>query len=377
MTEAVPKPRRLRGHTATATCCIASRERPGIIVTSGEDGCICWFDLRCKEVQFIIDVGNEPVTSLCFKSGNEDIVYASSGKEVKAFDVQMGASWKALECYNYNKEEIDQIACNSKSSFLACADDGGDVKIIDTRQHCLYKTLRSGHSSICSTVQFVPWKPWDVITGGLDSKLVMWDFSRGHLLKIIDFGLPDVNNSNTGQCYNPAFVHAIAVPDVDMLDKTDKICAVARGDGVVDVLNIESELSTTRSKNSIKAQKGSQSIPKNNTLAGEMETLNLNGGKRLHLDYSLGGHTAAASCMAFSLFGEKGKYLISGGNDKSVKVWDCSRFSHTGQTGSNSNLLHMNINLNRKVNWLCTSPTESENVVVCDTSKVVKVYTIS
>lgn len=219
-----------------------------------------------------------------------------------------------------------------------------------------------------------------------------------------------MNNSNTGQCYNPAFVHAIAVPDVDMLDKTDKICAVARGDGVVDVLNIESELSTTRSKNSIEAQKGSQSIPKNNTLAGEMETLNLNGGKRLHLDYSLGGHTAAASCVAFSLFGEKGKYLISGGNDKSVKVWDCSRFSHTGQTGSNSNLLHMNINLNRKVsfgfvfecgvggqllilvilfevfildfplwqvNWLCTSPTESENLVVCDTSKVVKVYTIS
>ncbi|KAJ0081703.1 hypothetical protein Patl1_10472 [Pistacia atlantica] len=347
------KPRRLRGHTATATCCIASRERPGVIVTAGEDGCICWFDLRCKDAQLIVDVGNEPVTSLCLKSGNEDIVYASFGKEVKSFDVRMGTSWKALECYNYNKEEIDQIACNTKSSFLACADDGGDIKI-------------------CSTVQFIPWKPWEVITGGLDSKLVMWDFSKGRPLKIIDFGLPDMNSSNTGQCYNPAFVHAIAVPDVDMLDKTDKICVVARGDGVIDVVNIESELSTVRSKNSTKAWKGSQSIAKDNTLAGEMESLDLNGGKRLHLDYSLGGHTAAASCVAFSLFGEKGKYIISGGNDKSVKVWDCSRFPRTGQTGTNSDLLHMNINLNRKVNWLCTSPTESENLVVCDTSKVVK-----
>ncbi|KAJ0016954.1 hypothetical protein Pint_10356 [Pistacia integerrima] len=427
MGDAELKPRRLRGHTATATCCIASRERHGVIVTAGEDGCICWFDLRCKDAQLIIDVGNEPVTSLCLKSGNEDIVYASSGKEVKSFDVRMGASWKALECYNYNKEEIDQIACNTKSSFLACADDGGDVKVcrfmnsviwfflgrhylchyfvpltllnrsavlcnsflgnlgklvgITAHRRCCYSLPLSQHiiGLIYSVILFEIISLWviAVITGGLDSKLVMWDFSKGRPLKIIDFGLPDMNSSNTGQCYNPAFVHAIAVPDVDMLDKTDKICVVARGDGVIDVVNIESELSTIRSKNSTKAWKGSQSIPKDNPLAGEMETLDLNGGKRLHLDYSLGGHTAAASCVAFSLFGEKGKYIISGGNDKSVKVWDCSRFPRTGQTGTNSDLLHMNINLNRKVNWLCTSPTESENLVVCDTSKVVKVYTIS
>ncbi|KAJ4703690.1 WD repeat-containing 53 [Melia azedarach] len=377
MTEAELKPRRLRGHKAAATCCIASRDRPGLVATSGEDGCICWFDLRCKDVQLITDVGSEPVTSLCFKSGNEDVVYAPSGKEVKSFDVHMATSWKPLESYNYNKEEINQIACNSKSSFLACADDGGDVKIIDICQHCPYKTLRAGHSSICSSVQFIPWRPWEVITGGLDSKLVMWDFSKGRPLKILDFGLPEMNNNSGAQCYNPAFVHAIAIPDVDMLDKTDEICAVGKGDGVVNVINIESELITSRSKNSTKARKGSQSTSKDNIRAAEIEILDQNGGKRLHLDYTLGGHTAAASCVAFSLFGERGKYLISGGNDKAVKVWDCSRFLQARQSGINNDLLRRNINLNRKVNWLCTTPTESENLVVCDTSKVVKVYSIS
>ncbi|KAL5774225.1 hypothetical protein ACOSP7_011782 [Xanthoceras sorbifolium] len=372
-----PEPRRLRAHKATATCCIASRDRPGLIATSGEDGRICWFDLRCKDVQLVIDVGSEPITSLCFKSGTEGVVYVSSGKEVKSFDVHMPTSWKPLETYNYNKEEINQIACNSKSSFLACADDSADVKIIDIRQHCLYKTLRAGHSNICSTVQFIPWRPWEVITGGLDSKLVMWDFSKGRSNKIVDFGLPDMNNNNGGQCYNPAFVHAIAVPDVDMLDKTDKICVVARGDGAIDVINIESELNTVRSKNSTKARKGSKSISKDDIRAVEMENLDQNGGKSLHLDYSLGGHTAAASCVTFSLFGERGKCVISGGNDKSVKVWDCSKFPYAGQTGTNNDLLHMNINLGRKVNWLCTSPTDSENLVVCDTSRVVKVYSVS
>lgn len=166
-----------------------------------------------------------------------------------------------------------------------------------------------------------------------------------------------MNNNSGAQCYNPAFVHAIAIPDVDMLDKTDEICAVGKGDGVVNVINIESELITSRSKNSTKARKGSQSTSKDNIRAAEIEILDQNGGKRLHLDYTLGGHTAAASCVAFSLFGERGKYLISGGNDKAVKVWDCSRFLQARQSGINNDLLRRNINLNRKVSFhfICLS----------------------
>ncbi|GAV57597.1 WD40 domain-containing protein/Cellulose_synt domain-containing protein [Cephalotus follicularis] len=371
------KARRLRGHKATATCCIASRDRPGLVATGAEDGCVCWFDMRCKDVLLVMDVSKEPISSLCFKPGNEDIVYVSSGKEVKCFDLHMPISWKPLESYSYNKDEINQIACNSKSSFLACADDGGDVKIVDIHQKCLYKTLRAGHTSICSSVQFIPWRPWEVITGGLDSKLVIWDFSKGRACKIVDFGLPDMNgSSNVVQCFNPAFVHSITVPDVDMLNKSDKICVVARGDGAVDVINIESEFASIKSKGSTKPQKGSQSVPKDSTPAADSQIQDQNGRKRLHLDYTLGGHTAAVSCVAFSLFGERGKFIISGGNDKSVKVWDFSRYHEVEHTSSNSDLLCLNINLNKKVNWLCTTPAESENLVVCDTTKVVKVYSV-
>ncbi|KAB5534164.1 hypothetical protein DKX38_017250 [Salix brachista] len=373
------EPRRLRGHKATATCCIASRDRSGVVATAGEDGCICLFDMRCKDAQHIAEVAQEPISSLSFNPGNEDIMYVSCGNEVKCFDLHnMASAWAPFKSYTYNKEEINQISCNSKAAFLASTDDGGDVKIIDIRQHCLYKTLRAGHSSICSSVQFIPWRSWEVITGGLDSKLVMWDFSKGRPVKIVDFGLPDTKNSSNGaQCLNPAFVHAIAVPDVDMLDKSDKICVVARGDGIVDVINIESELAVIRSKTSAKARKGSSSTSKDGVPAAGTGILDENARKRLHLDYSVGGHAAAVSCVTFSLFGEKGKLIISGGNDKSVKVWDCSKYDGAVQTGGNSDVLRLNINLSKKVNWLCTTLTDSENLVVCDTTKVVKAYSVS
>nr|XP_029121311.1 WD repeat-containing protein 53 isoform X3 [Elaeis guineensis] len=328
------KPRRLKGHEAAVTCCIASRARPGIIASSGEDGRICWFDLRCKDVLFTIDLGEQPVSSLCFKAGNEDIVYASSGTKVLCLDIHMVSSWKPLETYNYNKDEINQIAYSSKSNFLAAADDSGDVKIIDTSQQCLYKTLRAVHTSICSSVQFLSWKPWAAITGGLDSKLAMWDFSKGRPSNVIDYGMPEV-------------------------------------DGTV---SCESGLATMKSKN-FSQSKNFQSRSKKSGIQAANQATGRNLGKRIQLDYSLGGHTAAVSCVSFSLFGERGKFLISGGNDACVKLWDWSRYFCAEQTSCNNDLI-LNIDVKKKVNWLCTTTADSENLVVCDTSKLLKIYTV-
>ncbi|KAF4347549.1 hypothetical protein F8388_000764, partial [Cannabis sativa] len=78
--------------------------------------------MRCKDVVNTMEVGNEAISSIC---------------------LSLAFSWKPLETYEYNKDEINQIACNFKSSLLTAADDGG--KIIDISQKCLYKTLRAGH----------------------------------------------------------------------------------------------------------------------------------------------------------------------------------------------------------------------------------------
>lgn len=357
-------PRRLKGHKAAATCCVSSNPNPGIIASASEDGSICFFDLRCKDDAVIATnvTNNEAaISSLCFKSGNENVVFAASCNRIFSFDVCMASStWKPLDAYNFNTDEINQISFSPNSYFLAAADDSGEVKIIDTRQNCLYKTLRAVHTSICSTVQFIPWKPWSAITGGLDCKLAMWDFSKGRAQKVVDYGTSQVNGEGSsnpiGQWFNPTFIHSVAVPDMDSQSKLRKVCAVAKGDAVVDVIELESK-------------------PLTKSNHGKKYPTTIEDGKKIQLDYTLGGHTAAVSCVSFSKFGEKGKYLISGGNDASVKIWDWAKYFDNAEANETKERV-LEINVKRKINWLCTTPNDSDNLVVCDTSKVLKVYTV-
>ncbi|KAG2594990.1 hypothetical protein PVAP13_5KG035300 [Panicum virgatum] len=292
------KPRRLRGHKKGAvTCCVASSARPGVVASAGEDGCLCWFDLRTKDVLLTIEAANKPISSICFKPGNEDFVYASAGNEILSFDVRMGPQSKPLETYNYNRDEINQIAVSSKG-FLAAADDSGDVKIVSTIQKCLYKRLREAHTSICSTVQFIPWRPWTAITGGLDSKLAVWDFSKGRTLFSIDNGSPELQNGSSsgsaGQCLNPAFVHSLAVSEEGILGGLYKVCAVARGDGAVDVVDLEYELAPSKSKGPPRLATSTMSSKRTEPGDGSSNQCQV---ERIHLDFTMGGHTAAVSCV--------------------------------------------------------------------------------
>uniref|UniRef100_A0A0E0MSV1 Uncharacterized protein n=1 Tax=Oryza rufipogon TaxID=4529 RepID=A0A0E0MSV1_ORYRU len=240
------KPRRLRGHRKGAvTCCVASSSRPGVVASSGEDGCLCWFNLRTKDVLFTMEATNQPISSMCFKAGNEDLVYASAGNKILSFDVRMGPQAKPLDTYNYNRDEINQFHLTA-------------------------------------------------ITGGLDSKLAVWDFSKGRTLFSIDYGSPEMQNGSSGeQCSNPPFVHSIAVSEEGILGGSYKVCAVARGDGTVDVVDLEYELAPAKSKGL--PRMADLSLSSKSTDIGD-GCGSQSQGKRIHLDYTV-GHTSSVSCV--------------------------------------------------------------------------------
>lgn len=97
------------------------------LILPPQDGCLCWFDLRTKDVLLTMEATNRPISSICFKPGqyaiqiqasmyvnpwieylvgvqtfctykiiicvgNEDCVYISAGNEILSFDVRMVSS---------------------------------------------------------------------------------------------------------------------------------------------------------------------------------------------------------------------------------------------------------------------------------------------
>lgn len=78
-----------------------------------------------------------------------------------------------------------------------------------------------------------------------------------------------------------------------MLDRLGQICVVARGDGIVHVIDIETEKSKTSSKTVKKVQTRSKGV----AAACDMDNQEQTGRKRLYLDYTVGGHSAAVSCV--------------------------------------------------------------------------------
>lgn len=356
---------KIRGHTGSILCCATSRTSPDEVVSSSEDGSVRVFDLRTEKCSVRHECfGGEAVASVSRNPANSTELYAAAGPVLYCLDLRVGSSSRELQRYDFSLEEINQVVVNQKGTYVATADDSGDVKVIDVQNGKLYRTLRGVHTNICSAVQFHPQKPWEVVSGALDSKIVKWDFSKGKDLTSVDLV---GGNANLGQLCNPPFVHALAVPEGRGSGESGRVVAVARGDGALDVYDLGFENEKSLKGKGLKSRRGAH---QHSSGKGEgEEPAGKAHGLRCRLDGEHGGHSSAVSSVAFAAFGERDRFLVSGSNDKFVKLWNW-RSSDVGHS-----LVH-NILHRKKINWLSTVDRNSGNLVVADTSKVLSVYHI-
>ncbi|KAG0607602.1 hypothetical protein M758_8G041800 [Ceratodon purpureus] len=377
--------RRLRGHTDSVLCCASRPDSPHVVASSSEDGSVCIFDIRtamcCHRLQYF---GGQAVVSVLPAPGSEHVLYAAAGSTVYCLDVRQGPTGSPLQTYSFNVEEINQVALNFKGTYLAAADDSGAVKVIDTRTHKVFKTLQGAHSNICSSVQFHSRRPWEVVTGGLDSKIVKWDFNRGRPLQVVDLAAAAVTCSEgVGGFCNPPFVHALASIEGDVPGEAGKLLAVARGDGAIDVFDSSLESSSPKQSSQPAVSKRRASTSKDVKRLDDKKNPSqmdaLVPGRKRHLHLGIGGHGSIVNHVTFARFGQRGQFLVSGGNDTFIKVWDWALEDNPSSdiaATSSQNPLVMNLKHKRKVNWLSTTSSEVENLVVADTSKVLSIYSV-
>ncbi|DBA93092.1 hypothetical protein WJX79_009275 [Trebouxia sp. C0005] len=297
----------LKGHTQAVLCCEALFAQ-SLLASGDENGAVCMHDLRSHALTARVQVSaEEAVPSLLLDRKQEYRVLACAGNDIIELDLRKGDANCCVRQHSCTAAEINQLAAAPEGNLLAAADDDGCVTIIDSGNeqfHC--QKLNGNHDNICSSAVFRRHKPNEVISGGLDCKLIHWDTTTRGVVSTRQAG---AESTTEPKVTNPPMIHSLAVSSSCECPAA-QLVAAACGNGTIAVWDLDKGRSTAN-----KQTRARQRRP----------------------EYVLGddqiGHRAAATCVKF--VGADTQRLLSGGNDCQLCLWqhanmcvrrDCSRW---------------------------------------------------
>lgn len=281
----------LKGHKEPVTSLSLSPSE-NLLLSGSQDCTVRIWDLTTKKVIKAIkdcfkdDQGNKSeINSVCFSTINENDIYVASNHRIYYFDLSNTSMiiTKPDHIFDFNLDEINEIKINDKGNFLAAGDDFGVVYVIDLETKKLVKKPHNGHDNICTCMEFRPKNKWEVWSGGMDCKLLKWDISRGTQTR--NFNMVDfTNDPKSLKIINPPFVHSISIsPD-------GHVISAGLGDGSIQFLKqVKKDGNKKKSKS-------------------EWDTI-----WRVK-----DAHSWIASTVSFI----SSCFLISGGNDGKISLWE-------------------------------------------------------
>lgn len=266
--------RKLTGGHTESVLCVDVQSQTGHVVSGGEGGELCVWS-KDGQLTGRFSRPETDCTSVVFSKQSPNLIYAAFGEEVLILD------WQRLQepvfIFKSNQDEVNQISLDANENYLAACDDSGEIKMFAVHNRKEFKTLRHKHTNICSTVVFRPGRQWELVSGGLDCRLVHWDFSKPKCLNQFNMQEFHATPGDSPYFINPPFVHHLAVsPNGSTLG-----CALENGQ--IAILN------------------GNQ--------------------KNLQPRHALFGHSQGVSQVHFLA----DEVLISAGNDCSIIQWDLTK----------------------------------------------------
>jgi WD40 repeat protein len=197
------------GHSDSVLCVIHTHGPEARLVSGGENGELCIWTPDGSSHHTLTLSEDGDITSMAASVLHPNIMYVSCGKKIFKLDIQQQGH--TLSSMELNDDEINQISLNEKEELLCACDDSGVVRVINLAECRVQKTLRK-HSNICATACFRPKRPSEIISGGYDSHLMQWDFSKGRSfcrINLEDYGTPPENVDS--YLVSPPFIHSLAV----------------------------------------------------------------------------------------------------------------------------------------------------------------------
>ena len=334
------------GPGAPAALCVAAGGAGAPLAVGTEGGGVRLWDPRVAGAGAGAGFpGLGEVPAVCFHPAADGRrLFAGAGARVLELDLRRAGSGAGpVRAFEWSRDEVNQVAVNSKGTLLAAADDSGEVVVVDLGQGELQKRLRGGHDNICGSVQFRLRRPWEVVSGGLDCRVVRWDFAKGRAVGVLPMeGGSGGDDVGGGRVFNPPMAHSVSTAGAR---DVAHLVAVGRGDGVVGVYDLDAE--TRAPKAGVKA------APPKRCLFGR----------------EAGGHRSGVSHATFlELSGEH--RVLSVGNDRRLILWDWQ-----AEPGADRGPKIWEARHNCVANWACPVPG-THSVAVADVTGDVRLYAL-
>ncbi|XP_063691606.1 WD repeat-containing protein 53-like [Bolinopsis microptera] len=243
------------------------------------------------------------------------------------------------DTYAYHEEEINQVAVDEKGQYMVSCDDDGTVICLDlTKSEGKSVSKHTLHDNICASVQWVPGRSSEIVSGGMDCKIHHRDVYKSRPLKT----LTEKTEQQGIHIINPPFVNCVSTY------WGSRYMVAGYGSGTVKVWRL-----------------GSKKVG--------------------YVPFkSLPRHNAGAGCVCLV----DGTTVVSGGNDGFIHISELERGHTNGHCNGHSDiasdddadiddtctfkLLH-----GHKINWLSGfRDTSCIILYACDESNVVTKYSI-
>ena len=250
------------------------------------------------------------VGCLCPSPKDDRLLAVAAGTSVIFYDLRNLSS--ALQVLSYSSDDINQINFHSSKPYICVCDDSGEIKVVSTLTYGLEGTLSGGHSNLCTCASFLPKMPQHIVSGGMDCKVVRWDWCKNMPLVEV------VTLTDSSTAINPPMVYTL-----DVWEQNECV-ACGQGNGVVSVYELQGE------------------------------------GMKLKCTSSL--HSSLVACVC-CVDNEK-SHVVSGGNDGKIAM--------SLLNGDHELVLASHVQHSSKINWISTDI--AGNILVADQTNFVTLY---
>lgn len=181
------------------------------VLVGNENGCyISNINVSTKEkTRELTQFRKKEIPSVCCCDDDPNVFFVSCDKSIYCFDKRVSLE-SSLNTFSENSDDINQI--KFQTGLLTSCDDAGEIKMFDIKTNQLFRTLRNKHTNICSSICYFPNRPNEIVTGGLDSQLFIWDYKRVKILQAVNTQtILEGMGDNSVYMFNPPFVHSMDI----------------------------------------------------------------------------------------------------------------------------------------------------------------------